>query len=1726
MSDTTKSTLSSNELAFPRGGNTKLTPLEVKEISNEATKDVLFEINEKKRTNESNQDNSKLKQRKKSRRSNNTKNEKIEEEEDSNKLSIEYLNFKNLFPGSLVFGQIQFINKLDIGLALENNLVGYIPITSISSQITELINQYENESEEEEEESDDENDQDNEESTTIANLKNQKEFPDLKSIFKIGSWLKAKVVESNDESNQKRKRIELNIEPDQVNNNLEKEDLIPGNILQASIKSIEDHGIVLDLGINGYSGFILNKDIDNESISLKEGLVISTIISSKPSGRIINLKPLDSTTTSTKKSITTISSIDSIQPGIIVDALVNENSELGIFTKVFGLINGTINLSDLQDFNITNIKERFAVGNTVKARILAILSSNGIKKLILSVLPNVLNLQNEESKNNSLEAFPVGHIFEEIEIIGSDKEYLFGKFGSNELYGQIHNSNIDTKQKTLIDYNIGSKHKSRVIGFNIIDNLLILSLDPAVIKAEYLNVKDIPIGTLINCEITKVLPDSEGINVKFLDNKFNGFIPSNQMSDIKLIYPEKKFRIGSKIKGRLLGFNKNLPQITIRKSLVNLDNDEILYNFDQAFIGFKTNAIISKFVHGGVIVSFFGNLKAFLPKNEISETFVDDASKYLKLNQVVKIKILDILDKEKRLIVTLKQSTSLSSVQRDEINKLIPGESIIKAIISEKTNNSVLAEIENSNIRGVIYDGQLSDGNYEQNRSLLKKLKISSEIETLVLEKDLKARTVILTAKNSLIEASKSKQFPIDLEDIQQNKIIKGYVKSVTNLGIFVCFTGRLTGLILAKYAIKNQAEDIHKKFYKNQSLTCKVLSIDFENKRFLLTLASNNEINNNNDKIINPIDKTKNLISDYSENSITSCIIKSIKGTQLNVQLGDNLQGRIDITKCFNNIKDIKNLNQPLSIFKKGEILNNVKILGIHDVKNHSYLPITHKNSNKQNILELSLIDNTDSTDVQKSISNFKINEEILCFVNNIDKGYLWVSITPQIKGRISFFDLSNNGEILNEDIDNKFPIGCAIKARVKNINNEFKILELSIRDKYIESINDLVVGENYPGRIIKIKDMYVLVDLGNKIIASSFITDALNNYSNKLSSIFQINDYVSAKILDIDLDQQKVSVSLKTNESIDKTINSIDDLKRGDIVKGFIKNINNNGVYISLGRSIFALARVSDLSDSYLKDWKKYFKINQLVTGKIINCKEEGRILITLKESLINGKLNYLKSFEDLKIGEIYEGIVTKSTDFGVFIKLNNTLNITGLCHRSEISENSEIQNPVKLFGEGDLVKVKILKIDEDKKQLSLGMKASYFNENVEDNGDNEVVDVEMADAEEDEEDDENDYEDEDEENEDVIIDAEEEEEENDSEDEESEDENNEEESDSLQLSTNGFDWTASILDQNQNEEISSSEDEEDDNTTNTKKSKRKQKQSKQIEDKTLDLNTRTPQSNSDFERLILGNPNNSILWMNYMSYNLQLSEIEKAREIGKRALETINYREENEKLNIWIALLNLENSFGTNDSLDSIFKKSCSYMDEFIMYQKLINILKLSEKNEKLEQEIFPKFLKKFGSNYLSWIIYGSYLLDQEDRSKINEILTKALTILPKSQHIELIKNFAILEFKKGDVEKARSLFEGLISDLPKRIDLWNIYLDQEIKYYSTIDQEDKEQLKQLKLQIENLFERVIELKKISRKQVKFFFNKWLKFEENIGDEKMIKKIKSKAIEYVEKNSNNNE
>ena len=149
-----------------------------------------------------------------------------------------------------------------------------------------------------------------------------------------------------------------------------------------------------------------------------------------------------------------------------------------------------------------------------------------------------------------------------------------------------------------------------------------------------------------------------------------------------------------------------------------------------------------------------------------------------------------------------------------------------------------------------------------------------------------------------------------------------------------------------------------------------------------------------------------------------------------------------------------------------------------------------------------------------------------------------------------------------------------------------------------------------------------------------------------------------------------------------------------------------------------------------------------------------------------------------------------------------------------------------------------------------------------------------------------------------------------------------------------------------------------------------------------------------------------------------------------------------------------------------------------------------------------------IKKFSDDPKIWINFASFLFDvlkTPDRGRA--LLPRALQSLARVQHIQLTSKFAQLEFNssQGDNERGRTMFEGLFASFPKRLDLWNVLIDLETKAGSVS-------------QVRNLYERVTS-GKLKVQKAKFFFKKWLEFEQKEGTEQDVEKVKAKAARYVD-------
>lgn len=158
--------------------------------------------------------------------------------------------------------------------------------------------------------------------------------------------------------------------------------------------------------------------------------------------------------------------------------------------------------------------------------------------------------------------------------------------------------------------------------------------------------------------------------------------------------------------------------------------------------------------------------------------------------------------------------------------------------------------------------------------------------------------------------------------------------------------------------------------------------------------------------------------------------------------------------------------------------------------------------------------------------------------------------------------------------------------------------------------------------------------------------------------------------------------------------------------------------------------------------------------------------------------------------------------------------------------------------------------------------------------------------------------------------------------------------------------------------------------------------------------------PESATEFERALLASPNSSFLWIQYMSFLLQLHEFDKARSIGRKALERINFREEEEKLNVWMALVNLELSFGTPESTDKVFKEAIAHNDARSVYIRYVDALAAAGKDD-IQEDAFKKMLKKFSQYPDTWARFADYYLTKGNVEAARALLPRALQSLDKSK-----------------------------------------------------------------------------------------------------------------------------
>merc|ERR1711991_141783 len=201
--------------------------------------------------------------------------------------------------------------------------------------------------------------------------------------------------------------------------------------------------------------------------------------------------------------------------------------------------------------------------------------------------------------------------------------------------------------------------------------------------------------------------------------------------------------------------------------------------------------------------------------------------------------------------------------------------------------------------------------------------------------------------------------------------------------------------------------------------------------------------------------------------------------------------------------------------------------------------------------------------------------------------------------------------------------------------------------------------------------------------------------------------------KVIATRIDKNRGNVCVSRRAVLEKSKNAeiseaLKNIKVDMIIENaIVKATTDWGIFLDIN-GIDALLHVSDLSHGRVKKPADLVTIGQKLKVKITKIDEKTNRVSASIKALTEDPYSNIE--EKYKVGEIYEGEVTKIMDYGCFVKIED--GIEGLIHNSELDWTNRNVKPSKVLSVSQNIKFKIVNIDKETKRISLSYKATLEN------------------------------------------------------------------------------------------------------------------------------------------------------------------------------------------------------------------------------------------------------------------------------------------------------------------------------------------------------------------------------------------------------------------------------
>ncbi len=320
-------------------------------------------------------------------------------------------------------------------------------------------------------------------------------------------------------------------------------------------------------------------------------------------------------------------------------------------------------------------------------------------------------------------------------------------------------------------------------------------------------------------------------------------------------------------------------------------------------------------------------------------------------------------------------------------------------------------------------------------------------------------------------------------------------------------------------------------------------------------------------------------------------------------------------------------------------------------------------------------------------------------------------------VNGRVSgvsgdefLVELGRKSESLLEkgefDEPENVKIGQEVKVLIEDVDHDSGTVRISKRkaDRIINwegIMKSKKEGDPVSGKATKKIKGGLLVDIGVPVFLPASQVDIRR--PGEISD--WIGRQIDAVILKIDDERRNIVISRRKlieqqREELKKK--TLDTIEVGAVIKGTVKNIADFGAFIDLG-GIDGLLHITDMSWGRINHPSELLKIDQEIEVKVLQVdKDKEKIALGLKQKEASPWENIEERYN---VGTVHDAEVVNIMSYGAFCKLE--AGVEGLVHISEMSWTKRINHPSEVVAQGQQVKVKVLEINKDKQEISLGMK-----------------------------------------------------------------------------------------------------------------------------------------------------------------------------------------------------------------------------------------------------------------------------------------------------------------------------------------------------------------------------------------------------------------------------------